>query len=256
MYALIDTHAHLDEIPDLEGELARARAAGVSGIVAVGQGLASNRKILQLAAMHQGFVYPALGLHPWNLADEDLEENLAFIRENVGWAVAVGEIGLDYDKRVRARAAKERQQEVFRELLTIARNGGKPALVHSRYAWQDALTLVAQSGVAGAVFHWYTGTSSVLREIIARGYYLSAGPAVEYHEEHRRAVKEVPPARLLLETDAPVTYRRGTPQEYRSGPADVRRVLAELVRLRGESEAELAAITTANAVRLFGINAD
>ena len=127
----------------------------------------------------------------------------------------------------------------------------RPALVHSRYAWRDALSLVEEAGATKAVFHWYTGTSSVLREIIERGYYISATPAVEYHEEHRRAVKETPLDRLLLETDCPVVYGRGGAGEFRSQPADVARSLKGAALLKGMPEEELARNTTDNAVRLF-----
>ena len=101
------------------------------------------------------------------------------------------------------------------------------------------------------VFHWYTGTSSVLRDIISHGYYISVTPAVEYHEEHRRAVKEAPLDRLLLETDSPVTYGRGSDHEFTASPADVRRSLKVTAELKGLDEEEIAAATTANAERLF-----
>ncbi len=248
---LIDTHAHLDEIADLDDAISRARAAGVVAIIAVGQGLASNEKTLEIARRYPGFVFPALGMHPWSLAQEDVDRCLEFIDGHAKAAIAIGEVGLDYHKRVRAVADKDRQQAVFSELLKIAARHDRPALVHSRYAWRDALTLVENAGVGKAVFHWYTGTSSVLREIIERGYFVSATPAVEYHEEHRRAVKEAPLGQLLLETDCPVIYGRGTASEFTAHPADVARSLKGAALLKGVSEEDLARLTTQNAVRLF-----
>ena len=103
------------------------------------------------------------------------------------------------------------------------------------------------------MFHWYTGTSSVLRDIVSLGYFISATPAVEYHYEHRRAVKEVPLERLLLETDAPVVYQRGSEFEYESSPADVIRSLRGAAELKGMSEAEVAQVTTENALRFYGL---
>lgn len=253
MLPLIDTHAHLDEIEDLDNVMAAGREAGLVAVVAVGQDISSNQKALEIAAKHPGFVYPALGWHPWSLSEPEIKPSLDFIEENIDRAVAVGEIGLDYHKRVRAAASKEFQQDVLKKLLHIAARHHKPALVHSRYAWRDALDIIVAAGVGKAVFHWYTGTSSVLRDIIARGYYVSVTPAVEYHEEHRRAVKETPLKQLLLETDAPVTYARGRGEEFTASPADVRRSLKGAAALRGESEDEIAAATTENAKRLFGI---
>jgi TatD DNase family protein len=252
-YRLVDTHAHLDEIEDLAGDLAAAREAGVIAIVAVGSDLASNRRALEIAAAYPGFVYPALGWHPWYIREADIRANLDFIEAHVDEAVAVGEVGLDYHKRVRAAAGKDLQKAVLGDILKIARDHGRPALVHSRYAWRDAFEAVGGAGLEKAVFHWYTGTSGVLRDIIAAGYYLSVTPAVAYHEEHRRAVKETPLERLLLETDSPVVYARGRETEFTASPACVVRSLIGAAILKGVSDVAMAETTTANALRLFGI---
>lgn len=252
MFRLVDTHAHLEELTDLEPALQSARAAGVVAIVAVGSDAASNKAVLDIARAYPGFIYPALGLHPWNLKKATLDSDLASIEENIGEAVAVGEVGLDYHKKVRELADKGFQQHAFREVIRIAARHNKPVLIHSRYGWRDAFDLVTEQPVK-AVFHWYTGTSSVLERIVAGGYYLSATPAVTYHEEHRRAVKAIPLNRLLLETDTPVMYGRGSPTEFEARPADVARVLEVGASLRGLPAASMAEATTANAFSLFSI---
>jgi TatD DNase family protein len=253
MNKIIDTHAHLDEMENLELTITRAKAAGLEAIVAMGQDVKSNTRTLEIAGQYPGFVYPALGLHPWNIRETEVDANLDFIRANISKAVALGEVGLDYHKRVREGAEKDLQKRVLRELLEIAKENKKPACIHSRYAWRDAFDLVREVGVEKAVFHWYTGTTRVLRDIIANGYYISVTPAVSYHEEHRRAVKETPPEQLLLETDSPVTYERGREGEFIATPADALRSLKGAAELKGLSEAELAEITTQNANRLFAI---
>jgi TatD DNase family protein len=250
---LIDTHAHLDEIEDLNPVITQAKEAGLVAIIAVGCDVSSNAGTLEIADKYPGFVYPALGYHPESIKESEIEPNLDFVRDNIDKAVAIGEIGLDYAKWVRASADKDLQKQVFKELLKIAKDNAKPLLIHSRYAWRDALDAVVESGAVKAVFHWYTGTSSVLRDIIAHGYYLSVTPAVEYHEEHRRAVKEAPLDRLLLETDSPVVYARGREGEFKASPADVIRSLRGAVTLKCLSDADLAKATTENARRLFGI---
>ena len=252
MRMIIDTHAHLDEIADLDGPIAEARQAGVVAVVAVGSGRESNEKILEISRKYHGFVYPALGLHPWQLAGlgaSDIDDNVRWIDQNVASAVAVGEIGLDYDKRVLKVASKETQKDVFSRLLDVANRRAKPAIIHSRYAWKDALTLIQEAGIDRAVFHWFTGFSSVLRDIIAGGFLVSATPAAEYHEEHRRAIREAPLGGLLLETDCPVTYGRAV--RYESRPADVLRSLVAVSSIKGESEAAIAEQTTRNAVDFF-----
>lgn len=251
---LIDTHAHLDELEDLEASIQRAKDVGVLAIVAVGTGYESNLKILEIAEKYGDFVFPALGLHPGQLGTADATEMdrvLRLIEENMSRVVAVGEVGLDYHKRVRAGADKSQQKEAFRILLELAVNHDKPVIIHSRYAWKDAFELARDAKVKKAVFHWYTGFSSVLHEILAAGYYVSATPAVEYHREHRRAIKEAPLTSLLLETDSPVEY--GRERRFRAEPADVARSLATTADLKGLDQATIALATTSNATALFGL---
>jgi len=252
---LVDTHAHLDELHSLDSVFEAARAAGVAAIVAVGSNRQSNIQTLDISQRHRDLVHPALGLHPWELANlgpEQIDDNLRFIEQNITSAVAIGEIGLDYHKRVLKVASKGLQQEVLGRLLNIAREYAKPAIIHSRYAWKDALSLVQNSGIARAVFHWFTGFSSVLTDIIDGDYLVSATPASEYHEEHRRAVREAPLQKLLLETDCPVTYGRDV--RYESQPADVLRGLKAVSELKGVEEAIIAEQTTRNAIEFFSLD--
>jgi TatD DNase family protein len=255
VHRLVDTHAHLDELHSLDSMLEAATKAGVVAVVAVGSNRQSNIQTLDISQRHRDMVHPALGLHPWELANlgpADIDDSLHFIEQNIASAVAVGEIGLDYDKRVLKVASKGLQQEVLGRLLNIARKHAKPAIIHSRYAWKDALSLIQNSGIDRAVFHWFTGFSSVLKDIIDAGYLVSATPASEYHEEHRRAVREAPLERLLLETDCPVTY--GRDHRYQSQPVDVLRGLKAVSQLKDVEEAVVAEQTTMNAIEFFSFD--
>jgi len=245
---LVDSHAHLEELEDLGVAVQRAREAGLAAIVAVGSDYQSNQRVMEIAERYKGFIYAALGLHPGMLNKEQgfLERELQFIEDHLGEAVAVGEVGLDYHKKVLVQNGKEYQHQAFREVLGIAIRHRKPVIIHSRYAWKDALSLTRESGVAQAVFHWYTGPTSVLKDILDAGYYLSGTLAAEYHAEHRRAVKECPVERLLLETDCPVVY-----QGHRSEPVDVIRSLKAAAELKSLPEQVVAETTTLNAGDLF-----
>ena len=248
---LIDSHCHLEEIENPGAAIDRAKSAGLVGIIAVGSDYKSNRQVLEIAEQYNGFVYPALGFHPAMLDSSRIEHNLEFIEEHIAEAKGIGEIGLDYHKKVIVKASKELQKTVLREVLAIARKYGKPVTIHSRYAWRDALSLVQEAGVEKAVFHWYTGPSSVLRDIVSMGYFISATPAAEYHQEHRRAVRAVSPENLLIETDAPVSY--GMELRWRAEPADTLRTLKAVAEMRGDDEEELARTTTNNAKNFFGL---
>jgi len=253
-YQLIDTHAHLDEVEDLDKAIGEAREAGVIAIIAVGQDYESNPKTLDIAEKYKDIVHPALGLHPWSLGKMDaskIDLTLKQIEDNIERTVGIGEIGLDYDKRVIAAADKERQKEAFKAVLELARRYSKPVSVHARYSWKDSFDLVKESGVKRAVFHWYTGFSSVLREIINEGYFISATPAGEYHDEHKRAIRETSLENLMLETDCPVTYGREI--KYQAYPADIVRSLKSVAHIKSLAFFVVAAKTTENALRFFGL---
>lgn len=242
-HRLIDVHTHLEEVPNLEEELDRAKAAGVIAVIAVGSDEASNETALEVAKLHEGFVFPALGLHPWDVS-EDFEDELRFIEENIDGCVALGEVGLDF----KIQKPKKLQVEAFRRVLELASKHEKPPIIHSRWAWRDALDLVNEARIKRAIFHWYSGPLEVLKELLGKGHYVSATPAAEYSGPHRFALREVPLDRLLLETDSPVPYRGSE-----SRPSDVVKTLKAVARLKGVSEDEVASATTANALELFDL---
>lgn len=249
----IDSHAHLELVADLPQALERARQAGVVGIVAQGRDRRSGEHALRLASRYPGFVFPALGVHPYRLASPSLvcrlEAELCFVEENLPRAVALGEVGLDYlyhdgDRR------QELQQQVFRRLCRRAAHLDKPVLVHCWQAWEDCLRIMQEEGVGRASFHWFSGTPEVLRQVLGRGYFVSANPSLATEELPRQAAVQAPLSRLLLETDAPADYDSwGTSQ-----PADVARVAGLVAMLRGQETAQIAQATTANAVAFLGLS--
>jgi TatD DNase family protein len=249
---IIDTHNHLNEVENLEQALAKAREEGIQSIIAVGADDASNRQTMEISKQYPSLVFPALGLHPWslnNLSDEQIGDTLKYIEENIGSIVAVGEIGLDYHKRVLQVASKDKQKEVLKMLLSLAQKYDKPVSIHSRYAWKDCFKLVNEANIKKAAFHWFTGFSSTLADILAAQYFISVTPAAEYHEEHRRAVKHTPLEQLLLETDCPVAY--GREDRYNSQPADLVRSLKAAAGIKEVDIETIAQYTTDNALRLF-----
>lgn len=244
MLMLIDTHAHLDEIQDIEGALIRARAAGLRKIVAVGTDLGSNKKILEIARSFPDIVFPAVGLHPWRLDGMDIKANLDFIEKELPNCLALGEVGLDWAIQV----SRAEQEEVLGKLLAIATRERKPVLLHARRAWTEAFQLLRSFQIDKAVFHWYSGPLDVLQKILSQGYLISATPAAAYSERHRQAIQNAPLASLLLETDCPEKYRG-----KESEPKDLWTALhavAEVKRLKVE---EIANQTFSNAFDFFDL---
>jgi TatD DNase family protein len=242
---LIDTHAHLDEIKDIKGALARAQEVGIRAVVGVGVDLAANEKILELAGQHPDFVFPALGLHPWRLGKDNLQANFSLIERELPRCVALGEVGLDFA----SEAPQGQQEEVLQKLFEIASREKKPVLLHARRAWARAMDLLKSFQVERAVFHWYSGPAGLLKEIFERGFFISATPAAAYSERHRRAIKMAPPGRLLLETDSPEVYQ-GNPSE----PKDLFVALEAVSELKEQEPAEIADQTFLNAQDFFNLS--
>jgi TatD DNase family protein len=243
--SLVDSHAHLEQLEDLPESLREAKAAGVFGIIAVGMDIVSNGKALQIAAANPQFVYPTLGYHPWQIRDGEVGTNLSFIRDHIGEGVALGEIGLDYKIKIK----KELQQSVFERLLDIALESNKPVIIHCRYSHRRAYETVKEKKIKHAVFHWYSGPVDLLDEILSKGYFISATPALVYSPPHQEAIKRAPLDRILLETDTPVSY-----QGKESRPKDVYVTLGEVARLKGLEPYKIAVQATANTSQFFQVS--
>ena len=241
---IIDTHAHLDELPDPEAAIKEAREGSVAAIVAVGQDIPSNQKTLEMAGRHPGFIFPAIGYHPWRLNPDNDDETLAYIDTNLKHCVALGEVGLDY----KAKTKKKPQKAIFQELLAIARKYDKPVIVHCRYVHETAYRMVKEAGLEKAIFHWYSGSLDLISLIAGDGYYMSATPALLYNPYHAAAIRAVPLSNLLLETDSPVQY-----QELAARPVHVQVTLQEVARVKCMAAEEIAAQTTRNAKACFGL---
>ena len=240
----IDGHAHLDGLRDLEEDLADARKAGIYAIIGVGMNLSSNQKIMEIAGKHPGFVFPAIGYHPWEIREGDVDATLSFIEEHIERCVAMGEVGLDYKVKVKKRL----QQQVLAEIVKLAHRFDKPLILHGRPSYRRIFTMVAEGKVKQAVFHWYSGPGDLLRDIIAAGYYVSATPALAHSEAHRAAIKAAPLERILLETDCPVAH-----EGRDSRPSDVFITARLVADIKAVPENAVITTTTESAKAMFSL---
>ena len=213
-------------------------------MIAVAMNLDSCRKTLALADRFPDTVHPAIGYHPWSIKAEEVEDTLIFITKNIHRCVALGEVGLDYKVKVK----KKLQKAVFSKLLNLAVQINKPVIIHSRFSYQRTYEMAAEAGVEKAVFHWYSGPTDILDNIIARGYHVSATPALAYSPHHQAAMARAPMERILIETDAPVQYG-----DRFSEPADLKETLFHLSRIKKIPEDKLAGMVTKNAEKFFGL---
>ncbi len=254
----IDTHAHLDQLENLDQALREAVQAGVEAIVAVSMDLNSCRKNLEIKKKTQ---YPlialAMGMHPAEANRAKVSRCLALIHEHAGELAAIGEIGLDFwYKWVRKdQAKKDEQREVFRAFLEAAKELDLPAVIHSRGVWRECLETAQRIGVCKAVFHWYSGPIDVLSDILKEGYYISTTPSLAYSPQSQEAIRHAPIEQTLIETDSPVFFQAQRDEEgFQAGPKDVVKTLKAYCVLKDLDEEKAVAILNQNARTFFRID--
>ncbi len=259
MIDLVDIGANLTHdsfATDLEAVMARAIRAGVSRMIVTGADLASSRQAAGLAARYPARLRSTAGFHPHHAADfaPSLRGELEALLEEPG-TVAVGECGLDY---FRSFASPEAQRTAFIAQLELAVTTAKPVFLHQRAAHGDfAAILTDYAPRISGVAHCFTGTRAELECYLDLGLFIGITGWVcdeRRGQDLRHAVPHVPRNRLMVETDAPYLLPRdlnAQVQGRRNEPAYLPHVATALALLRGESPAELAAYTTANAESFF-----
>jgi TatD DNase family protein len=248
---VIDSHTHLDlcEPPDAE-LVAAADAAGVRRILTVGIDSASCRAALAAAEAFPQ-VYAAVGRHP-NAAkgfdDADLADLAALAAHER--CVAIGETGLDFYREGAPRADQER---AFAAQIALARETGKPLVIHTRAAERETLEqLAAEAAQLSVVMHCFSMPEQ-LGECLERGYAISFAGNVTYRSaaELAGAARLVPDEQLLVETDAPYLPPQAV-RKHRNQPAFVAHTAAFLAELRGVDVDRLGETVERNAARVFG----
>jgi TatD DNase family protein len=256
MIELVDTHAHLDQ-PEFDANrteiVARARAAGVVGIVAIGISAATSEACVRLAAEFEG-VHAAVGMQPNYIAEAkegDWDRVLALVKSP--GVVAIGETGLDRHWDFTPFAV---QQDYFDRHLRLSQQCGLPFIVHIRDCDEDVLVMLREAHARGplaGVMHSFTGSRPMADECLAMGLYISFAGMVTYKksEELRAIAAAVPADRILIETDSPYLSPEPVRKITRNEPAHVRHTAACLAEVRGVSLETFSTQTTANARRLF-----
>ncbi|WP_158883987.1 TatD family hydrolase [Rhodanobacter sp. L36] len=255
MLRLIDSHVHLDDDAfddDRDAVIDCASNAGVDTMVIPAVDMESWSRIRELCA-HHNRLHAAFGLHPMFLANHAPEhaDALATWLDD-GHAVAIGEIGLDFHIDGLDR---QLQQQYFQRQLDLAVERGLPVIVHARGAMDQVILTLRRSGDLRGVVHSFSGSEQQAEQLWKMGFLIGIGGPVTYERAQRlrRIVTNMPLEFLLLESDAPDqpdSLHRGK----RNEPARIVEVLRTIAMLRGETEAMIATVTTANAVRLFGLD--
>jgi TatD DNase family protein len=253
--ALVDSHCHLD-FPDFAADLdaivGRAEAAGIVRLVSISTRVRRNQDLRAVTERFQN-VYRSIGTHP-HYAHEELDitvdELVRLTREPK--VVAIGEAGLDYHYDFGPRTA---QEQGFRRHIAAARETQLPLVIHAREADADMARILEEETEKGpfpAVLHCFTGTAELARRAIALGLYISFTGILTFKksEELRAIAAQLPPDRILLETDAPY-LAPGKYRGKRNEPAYVVETAQVLATIRGVTLDQIARQSTTNFFRLF-----
>lgn len=267
---LTDTHCHLDYHKfdsDRAEVIQRANDAGLIRMLVPGLHHRSSRDAVQLAESNPS-VYAAVGFHPTDL-EEFSEETFQEVKELAKHpkVVAIGEIGIDY-YWVKENDERAFQREALKQQLQFAKEINKPVIIHMREendAWfgeasEDLLKILEdwQNSLQGSltekpgVFHSFNGTLETAQKGLALNFYIGVTGPVTYKnaEKKREIISQIPLERLLIETDSPFLSPKPV-REKRNEPSYILHIADKIAEIHSKSPAEIAAITTANAARLF-----
>jgi TatD DNase family protein len=252
---LIDHHCHLDFpdfASDLDGVVARATAAGVGLMVTISTRIRRFSEVLKIAETYDN-VYCSVGTHP-HYAHEELDvsvDEIVRLSEHPK-VVAIGEAGLDY---FYDNSPRDAQTQGFRSHVAVARATQLPLVIHARNADEDLAAILEEEMARGrfpAVLHCFTGGEGLARRGLDLGLYVSFSGILTFKKSQalRDVAAMVPLDRVLVETDAPY-LAPGPLRGRRNEPAYVTHTAAELARIKGVHEQELARATTENFFRLY-----
>lgn len=249
-----DSHAHLDDSrfdADREEIFRQLPALGIAYVMNIGCDLPSSEGSVQLAEQYP-FVYAAVGSHPDDAAKVD-EARIAHYRTLAQHPKvrAIGEIGLDYHYEDVPRA---QQKRAFQMQLELARELHLPVVIHLREAQEDCLQILKQFPDVCGVFHCFSGSAELARQLVSRGWYIGFTGVITFKNARRavEAAEQLPLDRILIETDCPYM----APEPHRGHRNDSRYVpymAARIAEIKNLPVQTVAQATTENAKRLFGI---
>ena len=253
---LFDTHAHLNDPafdPDREELMASFADAGVGLVMNAGCSLESSRDIVQMAEKYP-WLYASVGSHPDSAdeVDEAVLEEYRKLCKQSNKVKAIGEIGLDYYYE---DIPREIQQRAFRMQMALAQELELPVIVHERDAHNDGLAIVKEFPTVKGVFHCYSGSAEMARQLVELGWYIGFTGVLTF-KNARKAVEtaaSIPLERIVLETDGPFM----APEPFRgkrNHPGYLYRMAEKLAEIRGVSVEEIRRITTENGKRLYRID--
>ncbi len=249
---LTDTHAHLNFKQfekDRERVIKKALEGGVEKIINVGTNLKSSRESVELSKRYKN-IYASVSLHPIDVEKEKFDEDIWLNLAKKEKVVAVGETGFDFYHQ----SNREKQKEIFKRLIEIAKRVKKPLVLHSRESDREVLNVLKESNLSlrPGVIHCFGRDFAVAKQFLDLGFLISYTGNITYNRERASSVSGVPLEKIMLETDCPFM----SPQPFRgkrNEPLYLKYIAEKIAEIKGVSFEEVEKTTTKNAKELFKI---
>lgn len=246
---MIDTHAHIlsefyDNIDDLIEDI---KSKGIINVINCADSEETSKEVLNIYKKYEGFLLPAVGIHPENIDNSNIDEIEKLIKNNKVYAV--GEIGLDYHYN---DENKEEQKDIFIKQLDLASKYNLPVIIHIRESMQDCFDILKTRNNKG-IIHCFSGSCEMAKEYIKLGYKLGIGGVLTFkNSKLYEVIEKINIKDIVLETDSPFL----TPEPYRgkkNKPSNVLYVAKKISEIKNISFEEVINITTNTAKQIFDI---
>lgn len=258
---LIDTHCHLnfkDFAEDYQQVIKRCQEKGMK-VINVGSQVSTSARAVELANQYPSTLYAAVGFHPIHVEDHEFDlEKLQKLAEDQH-TVAIGETGLDYyrlyaDSKAEEERIKEKQKEMLRLQINLAKEQKLPIIIHCRDAYDELLEILKEEKVKDGVVHCFLGDKEIGNQILEIGLHIGFTGIITFTDDQKLLdfIKEVPLEKVLIETDAPYL----APAHYRgkkNEPYYVEHVAEKIAELKGVAKEEVIEQTGNNAIKLFNL---
>lgn len=250
---MIECHCHLEQddfSADCDAVIEKCRVEGLKAIVTCCAHPKDFDFTMQLVEKHKGFVFATVGVHPEYVKEISEEEVDAFVekmRLNASKITAVGECGLDFFW-IKEEQWREKQRKQFVEFIQLAKELGKPVVVHARDAFSEAIEILEREKAPQVLMHMF-GANQLTERVIANGWFVSLNTIILRSKRHRKVARDAPLERILLETDSPWLGEGGK----RNDPTSIKVVAREIAEIKKLDYEEVWRTCGKNAAAFFGL---
>ncbi|RLJ09737.1 MAG: hypothetical protein DRP15_02630 [Candidatus Aenigmatarchaeota archaeon] len=250
---MIDCHCHLEQ-EDFDkdrDEVIRRCKEHLKAVIVSCAHPDDFEKTMEMCKRYENFVFATAGIHPEyvkEISEKQVEEFLDVLRKHKDRLVGIGEVGLDY-WWIKEEEWRKKQRDLFMKFIELAKELKKPLVIHARDAFNDAVDMLESADAERVQMHMF-GAHHLLKRVVENGWFVSLNTIVLRSKKHKKIARDIPLENLLIETDSPWL----SPEGGRNTPLSVRIVIEKIAEIRKTSFEEIDEKTTANAIRLFGLN--